>query len=145
MTTPTFWRRATFSVAETAEMIGASEAQLRTWIARNPCNDFNGAKTNGRLWLSGCDGFYYLIVGALVGFGVPVRTAMFTAAQIATEAFEGRPLHRFLTVAIKDSVSRFSTTDAPDVDNNPALLLPLHDLHRDHMERCAEANARDAS
>ena len=145
MTTPTFWRRATFSVAETAEMIGATEDGLRTWIARNPMNDFNGAKTNGRLWLSGCDGFYYRLVFVLSSFGVPVRTSMYAAAQIASDAYEGKPDFKYLTVTVDDGTTNLHRTDAPTVCNAASLVLPLHDLFRQHLDLCAEANARDAA
>ena len=145
MTMPTFWRRATFSVAETAEIIGGTEDGLRAWIARNPINDFGGAKTGGRLWLSGMDGFYYLLVQALSLHGVPVRTAMLMAATIANDAEDGQPRHRYLLARVRGKKVEFHHTDNVDALTETGLIVPLHELLATHIDRCAAAYVKEAS
>jgi hypothetical protein len=143
MTLPTFWRRAAFTVAESASLIGVSEDALRAWLARNVSNDFTGRKTGSRLYLSGVDAFYYLLVRHLAAFGVPVRTAMFTAERIAVSCDDAMPWSDFLLVRVDDQVTNFEHTNDPAFDGQPTLVLPLTRLMTDLIARAAVVYAAD--
>lgn len=140
MTTPSFWRRPCFSVAETAQMIGSSEDALRTWMARCPLDEFAGEKKNGRIWLTGRDGYFYHLVQVLSLFGVPVRTAMYTAGSIAEY---GAPTYAYLTVRTSAGKTEFNASNSKDADG-PALILPLQDLYEKHLESCRAAHAMES-
>lgn len=137
MTLPTFWRRASFSVAETAEMIGVTEETLRTWLARNVISDFNGAKTGGRIWLSALDAFYFLLVRDFTGYGVPVRTAMLVAAGYANNASDALPGEHLVVRKAGDGKHTFELTYAPNVDEAATLVIPMHRLATDLIDRAA--------
>lgn len=136
MKLPTFWRRASFTVSESAALTGATEDALRGWLARNIANDFNGAKTGHRLYLSGQDCFYYLILRHLTQFGVPVRTAMFAASQQANFAEERLPGHEFLVVRTDGQTTNFSLTSDPEFGKT-TLVLPLRALALDLLDAAA--------
>lgn len=141
MTTPTFWRRPCFGVAETADMIGSTEAALRAWITRCPLDEFAGEKTQGRLWLTGRDGYFYSLVQVMSHFGVPVRTAMYSAASIAEY---GPPTYDYLTITVAGGETTFQSSDSKDV-NGAAILLPLRDLYEQHLKICRERHAQEAA
>lgn len=144
MNLPTFWRRASFTVSESAALTGASEDALRGWLARNISNDFNGAKTGHRLYLSAQDCYYYLVLRHLTQFGVPVRTAMFTAAQQANFAEEALPGDEFLVVRTDGTTTEFSVTDSPEFGKT-TLVLPLRALALDLLEAAAKVYATEES
>lgn len=141
MTTPIYWRRPSFSVAETAEMIGSTEDALRTWLARNPLDEFSGEKQSGRIWLTGRDGYFYHLVMVMSAFGVPVRTAMYSAGSVAEY---GEPVYRYLIVETTDKVSTFRSSNTKDNDG-PALILPLQDIYEQHMAACREAYVKEGN
>ncbi|WP_242221181.1 hypothetical protein [Shinella zoogloeoides] len=141
MTTPMYWRRPSFSVAETAEMIGSSEDALRTWMARCPLDEFAGEKKNGRIWLTGRDGYFYHLVQVLSQFGVPVRTAMYTAGSIAEY---GAPTYAYLTVRTLAGKTEFNASNSKEADG-PALVLPLLDLFEKHVAVCREYYAKEST
>jgi len=141
MTTPIYWRRPSFGVAETADMIGSTEDALRTWIARNPLDDFSGEKQAGRIWLTGRDGYFYRLVMVLAAYGVPVRTAMYSAGSIAEF---GPPVYRYLIVTTAAGVSTFRSTDSAEPEG-PVLVVPLLELYDKHMDACREAYATESA
>ena len=143
MTLPNFWRRAAFTVAETAQLIGVSEDSLRAWLARNVSNDFNGRKTGSRLYLSGVDAFYFLLVRHLAAFGVPIRSAMFTAERIGVSVDDAMPYSDFLLVRVDGQVANFEHTNEPAFDGQPTLVLPLTRLMTDLIERAAVVYSAD--
>jgi len=135
MPLPTFWHRATFSVVEVADLIGVPEDTLRTWLMRTPMNDFLGVRDGGRVWLSGQDAFFYLLVKHLSAGGVPVRTAMYAAAGYANDLEDSLP-DEMLVVRTAGGKTTFELTFAPDL-SKPALVLPLHELASDLIDRAA--------
>lgn len=138
MNLPTYWRRASFTVPESAALIGASEDALRGWLARNTINDFNGAKTGHRLYLSALDCYYYLLVRHLTTFGVPVKTAMLASSQYANEAIYGWPDHEFLVVRTDGVKTDFSLTGSPEFNARTTLVLPLRALAQDLVDDAAK-------
>lgn len=142
MTTPTYWRRPCFGVAETAEMIGQSEDGLRAHIARNPLDEFAGEKTGGRLWLSGRDGYFYQLVHTLAAFGVPVRTAMYTAGAIAEY---GPPTYDYLAVRTGGGKTEFESSATLPALDGPALVLPLRELYERHLQTCRDYHTRETA
>jgi hypothetical protein len=145
MQLPTFWRRASFTVAESAALVGVTEDALRGWLARNTFNDFNGAKTGYRLYLSALDCYYYLLVKQFTQFGVPVRTAMFAATQYANEAAYDWPDHNFLVVRTDGSETDFKLTEKPEFDGQTTLVVPLRALAQDLLEAAAIIYATEES
>lgn len=147
MNLPSYWRRASFAVSEAAELIGVSEDALRTWLARAPFNDFAGAKaSNGRLFLSCQDMFFYLLVRDLSRFGVPVRTAMLEASLIANGATEGLPRDEQLVVRHRaPGTVSFELIDDPDFTADSAMVMPLRSLAVALIERAAIVYSKDAA
>ena len=117
-------------MAESAALIGASEVALRTWLARNISTDYNGAKTGSRLYLSGRDCFYFLLVRHLTHFGVPVRTAMYAAAEHVDATEDELPSEDFLVVRTDGATTTFSLTTRPEFGET-TLILPLRTLAED--------------
>jgi len=144
MTLPTFWRRASFTVSESAALTGATEDALRGWLARNINNDFNGAKTGHRLYLSAQDCFYYLLVRHLTHFGVPVRTAMYASAERANGAEYELPRDEFLVVRTDGSTTNFNLTSDPEFGKT-TLVLPLRAIALDLLEAAAVVYATEES
>lgn len=140
---PEFYRRASFSVAETADLVAVSEDTLRTWLARNVSNDFNGAKTGNRLWLSGLDAFYYCILREMIAFGVPVRTAMYSAEPIANAATYAPPVEEYLLVRVRGGITDIEVCDSPNITDRPTLVIPLRKMWETLLERAAVINAKD--
>ncbi len=141
MTLPIYWRRASFTVAETAEMIGVSEETLRTWLARAPINDFLGAKTGGRLYLSAQDGLFYLMVKELTAFGVPVRTAMLSSAPHVDGQDDEICPEQYLLVQHRDGTTRFHLTDTPSFDDRTTLIIPIRRAVERLLEKAGEIYA----
>jgi hypothetical protein len=140
MTLPEFWRRPSFSVAECAELAGATEVTLRSWLARAPLGDFLGEKTSGRIFFSCREVFYWSLVAHLSKYGVPIRTALFSATQHATDSL---PLDRWLIVKTAGDVTDFSLAeDIPDI-YAPALILPLRALAISLIGRASTVYATD--
>lgn len=143
MQLPVFWRRASFSVAEAADLVGVTEETLRTWLARNTVNDFNGCKTGSRLYLSGQDAFYYALVSALTGFGVGVRVAMLSATQHANDASDELPDYAFLVVRREGGSTNFLLTNSPEFAGATALVIPIRRIAADLIERAAVVYAAE--
>jgi len=144
---PSFWRRACFSVSEAAELIGVPEMTLRTWLARAPFNDFLGAKTGGRVFLSGNDCFFYLLVKQFTTYGVPVRTAMYAAHGYADATMDTIPADERLVVRrAGDGKWTFEAAhSAPDVGAETALVVPLLQTMLKLIERAAAVYSTEAS
>lgn len=142
MELPSFWRRAAFTVAETAALIHVSEDTLRTWLARNVANDFSGVKEGGRIRMSAQDAFYFLLVRDFTGFGVPVKTAMLTATFQAQEVSRDLPLDPFLLVRANGASWTFELTDAPEF-GAATLVIPLRQSMLDLIDRAAAVYARE--
>lgn len=134
MTLPAFWRRPSFSVAETADLVGVSEVTLRTWLTRATHGDFLGTKTANRIFFSGREVFYYLLVAQLAAYGVPIRTALFAAAEHATHDLPG---DEWLIVKTAGDVTNFELAEDIPATAAPALILPLRALALDLIERAA--------
>lgn len=142
MNLPQYWARASFSIAEVAELIGVSEVTLRTYLARNPEPDFLGTREGRRVYLSCRDAFYYMLVSELSEFGVPVRSAMHVAARQAAGEL---PDHDYLVVRAKGGISQFELTDDRPTDAHPALVLPIRALAEVLIDDAAKVYATDAS
>ena len=137
MTLPRFWRRGSFSVVETADLVGVTAETLRTWLARAPLPDFLGVKTAGRIWLSGLDAFYYSLVRELTAYGVPVRTAMLAAATHANDCDDRLPREEYLVVRIDGDSINFRLTNIRPDDDRPALVLPIRAIAAQLIDRAA--------
>ncbi|MBX5179926.1 hypothetical protein HJB77_27280 [Rhizobium lentis] len=142
MTLPSFWRQPSFSVAETAELVGVSEVTLRTWLTRAPPGDFLGTKTANRIFFSGREVFYYLLVAQLSAYGVPIRTALYAAAKHATDNL---PLDQWLIVRTSRDVTDFELAEDIPATAAPALVLPLRALAIGLIERAAVVYATEGS
>ncbi|TAW23106.1 hypothetical protein ELI20_18790 [Rhizobium ruizarguesonis] len=140
MTLPAFWRQPSFSVAETADLVGVSEVTLRTWLTRAPPGDFLGTKTANRIFFSGRELFYYLIVAYLSDYGVPIRTALYAAAQHATESL---PIDQWLIVRTARDVTEFELAEDIPATVAPALILPLRALAIGLIERAVVVYATE--
>lgn len=142
---PSFWRRASFSVSETADLIGVTEETLRTWLARNVTNDFSGAKTGGRIFLSANDAYYFLLVRDFTGFGVSVRVAMLAAQQHAEEVGDCLPSEDFVLVRYENGKASFELTNSPEFHERPTLVVPLRQSMLHLIDRAAEVYVREAA
>lgn len=140
MTLPSFWRQPSFSVAETAALVGVSEVTLRTWLTRAPHGDFLGTKTANRIFFSGREVFYYLLVAHLSDYGVPLRTALYAAAKHADGEL---PDDRWLIVRTARDVTEFELAEDIPETAAPALILPLRALASDLIERAAVVYATE--
>lgn len=128
MQLPDFWLRPSFTVAEVAELIGASEATLRVWLHRSPVPTHLGQRNGRRVLLSGRDMFAWYLVGELLQFGVPFQSAVFAAADVARQVADQLPAGSFLVVRTEGGVSQFTlTSDEPSIDR-PSLVLPIRGL-----------------
>lgn len=142
MQLPTFWRRASFTVAESAALIGVTEDALRGWLARNTFNDFNGAKTGYRLYFSALDCFYYLLIKHFTAFGVPVRTAMLAATGYANEATDDLPDNSYLVIRHGGvGKTEFESTLDPTFSAEPAAIIPMRALAEDLIAAAAVVHA----
>lgn len=139
------WRIHSLSVAEVADLIGVSEHALRAWIARNPCDHHTGERRGGRVWLSARDAFHYLLVDELTSFGVGVRVAMFTAADICRQAGDDLAIEEFLIVRNHRGVSNFHLTNERPTDDKPALVLPVRALASALLDDARAVAATDAA
>lgn len=137
MSPPPFWRRASFSVDETADIIGVSRDCMRGWLARLPFNDFAGLKRDGRIWLSGQDAFYFLLVSVLTMWGVPVRVAFQEAGAIVDEMDDG-PQFGKLVVTSREGERHFEPWVFEEYGPTPTLIIPIRDLYEGHLERCGK-------
>ena len=137
MTLPVFWRQAAFSVAESAEILSVPEDTLRTWMAREPSGDYLGARTGGRVFLSGNDLYFYILLRDFSGFGVPVRLAMGAAAGIASCAEDALPPDKFIIIRKQVGAAQFEQADEVDVSDRPAAVIPLRRQAEVLIERCA--------
>ncbi|MBY3306172.1 hypothetical protein HFO04_25880 [Rhizobium laguerreae] len=142
MTLPAFWRQPSFSVAETADLVGVSEVTLRTWLTRAPPGDFLGTKTANRIFFSCREVFYYLLVAHLSDYGVPIRTALYAAAQHANESL---PVDQWLIVRTARDVTEFELAEDIPATVAPALILPLRSLATGLIERAAVVYATEGS
>ncbi|MBX4894910.1 hypothetical protein [Rhizobium bangladeshense] len=140
MTLPAFWRQPSFSVVETADLVGVSEATFRAWLTRAPPGDHLGVKTHGRIHFTGRDVFYYQLVAHLSEFGVPIRTALFAAAQHATDELPGE---EWLVVKSAGDVTNFELAEDIPAAAAPALVLPLRALAASLIERAAVVYATE--
>ncbi|GAB4073185.1 hypothetical protein KHC28_15390 [Ancylobacter sonchi] len=70
------------TVCEVAELLGVSEHDLRSRLARG-ASDYVGEKTNGRILLSISDAYLLGIAYALTAAGWPVKSANAAAATLA--------------------------------------------------------------
>lgn len=138
MTLPSFWRQAAFSVAESAEILCVPEDTLRTWMAREPTAQYIGAKTGGRVFLSGNDLYFYALVREFAAYGVPIRTAMHCADGIASFSTHDLPPEKYIVVRNRGPISNFEQTNEPVIDDRPALVIPLRKLATVLIERCTE-------
>lgn len=129
MTLPSFWRQAAFSVVESARIINVPEDTLRTWMARCPYNDFLGAKTGGRIFLSGHDLYFWSLVRDLAAFGVGIRTVMMAVQPIANEAADRLPnIEKLVVRKTAPDVWRFERVDDPEFTESSAAVIPLRTL-----------------
>jgi len=143
---PPFWRQACFSVAESAELLGVPEMTLRTWLARAPFNDFLGAKHGGRVFLSGNDIWFYLLVKQFTTYGVPVRTAMYAAHGYADATMDTIPADERLAVRRRDEGKwSFEMVDDPNFGTETCLVVPLWQTMLDLIERAAAVYAKEAN
>lgn len=138
MSAPRFWRRATFSVDEAAEIIGVSSDCLRGWLARLPFNDFAGLKQDGRIWLSGQDAFFFLLVAALTQWGVPVREAFSRAREITDDMYDGPEGDPVIAVTSRAGERHFEPWVFEEYGPTPTLIIPLRELYEEHLERCGK-------
>jgi hypothetical protein len=143
MTLPAFWVRPSFSVAESAEIIGVSEAALRTWLARSTA-DRTGTKTEGRLWLSGADCFFYALVRNLTDIGVGVRVAMQAAEPLVPD--DDLPSHAYVIVTRDGGTTGFELADdVPAVEATAVTVVPIRNMARDLIERAGVIHATEAT
>ncbi|MBB4113463.1 hypothetical protein FHT80_002789 [Rhizobium sp. BK226] len=142
MTLPSFWRLPSFSVAETADLVGATEVTFRAWLTRAPHGDFLGTKTSGRIHFTGREAFYWYLVAQLSAYGVPIRTALCAAAEHATDSLPG---HEWLIVKTAGDVTNFELAEDIPADAAPALILPLRALAVSLIERAANVYATEVS
>lgn len=146
MNLPPFWRQASFAVAEAAELLGVPEMTLRTWLARAPFNDFLGAKTGGRIFLSGHDIFFWALVRDLAGFGVSVRLSMLSAQSFADAARYDLPADERLIVRKSGPEQwSFEIVDEYDLGAISALVIPMRALAINLIERAAVVYANEAN
>jgi hypothetical protein len=143
MNLPPFWRRASFSVAETAEIIGVNEDCLRGWLARLPTNDFAGLKQANRVWLSGQDAFFFAMLSTFTIWGLPVREAMQRAGDLVNDMDDG-PTVSAVTVTSSAGAKHFEPWVLEEYGPTPRLVIPVDELFRDHLERCAAVYDREA-
>lgn len=137
MTLPRFWRRASFSVDETAEIIGVSSDCLRGWLARLPTNDFAGLKQDGRIWLSGQDAFFFLLVATLTVWGIPVRDAFREAGKLVEDLDDGIDESTYIAVTSRAGEWHFEPWALEEYGPTPTLIIPMHELYSQHIEQCA--------
>ncbi|MCZ7977420.1 hypothetical protein O9X80_23245 [Agrobacterium salinitolerans] len=142
MNLPVFWRQATFSVAESAEILSVPEDTLRTWMAREPSGEFLGARTGGRVFLSGNDLYFYSLLRDFSGFGVPIRPAMGAAAGIAEFSGTALPPEKFIIIRKRIGSTHFEQTDDVDVSDRPAAVIPLRRQAEVLIDRCTAICAR---
>ncbi|QFY60358.1 hypothetical protein FZ934_07880 [Rhizobium grahamii] len=142
MTLPAHWRQPSFSVAETADLVGVSEPTLRTWLTRAPSGAFLGKKTANRIFFAGFEVFYYLLVNRLTDYGVPVRTAMHAAATWATERL---PLDNYVIVRNEGEVTNFELVDDLPPTIEAGAVIPLRGMAITLIGRAAEVYAREGS
>ncbi|UYQ70659.1 hypothetical protein OF122_11295 [Pelagibacterium flavum] len=145
MTLPQYWRRASFTVPEIAKLIGTVDATLRSYMVRTPVDDFMGAKTGGRIYLSVQDAFYYFLVSELSAYGVPSRAAMYAAADIANQCDDHLPREELLVVRISGGASKFHLTNERPTDDKPALVLPIRALAEVLIEDAKAIYASEAA
>ncbi|MDW9645448.1 hypothetical protein GOB48_27160 [Sinorhizobium meliloti] len=129
MTLPSYWRQATFSVVESARLLDVPEDTLRTWMARVPFNDFMGAKTGGRIFMSGHDIYFWALVRDLSAYGVGLRTAMLSVHPIANAATHALPnVEKLVVRKTAPDVWDFELVDDPEFTSSSALVIPLRAL-----------------
>lgn len=138
MNLPLFWRRASYTVAEAAEILCLPQDTLRTWMAREPTGDFLGTKNGGRISLSGNDLFFYGLLSQLTEYGVPVRTAMHTTHSIVKFCTDRLPVEKFLVVQKYATFFNFSLTDDVDIGERTSLVIPLQTYAARLIDKCAE-------
>ncbi len=139
MTLPSFWRVPSFSVEETAGLVGVPVVTLRTWMQRAPAGDFLGEKSRGRIHFSGREVFYYVLVSKLADYGVPIRTAMYAAASYATDRL---PLDDYLIVQNQGAVTNFELVDELPRQLNGAVIA-LRSQAIDLIGRAAKVYATE--
>ncbi|WP_157952806.1 hypothetical protein [Agrobacterium pusense] len=137
MNLPVWWRQAAFSVVESADILSVPEDTLRTWMAREPSGDYLGARTGGRVYLSGNDLYFYSLLREFSGFGVGIRSAMGAAAGIATYAETILPPDKYIIIRKQVGIAQFEQTDEIDVSDRPAAVIPLLRLAEVLIDRCA--------
>ncbi len=142
MTLPNFWRRAAFSVAESADILDVPIDTLRTWMAREPSGDYLGAKTGNRVHLSGNDVFFYALVRDLTAYGCPTRAAMAAAAGIAELATDELPPEKPIIIRRRARSTEF--VDSDDAKHSVAVIPPRA-LAEEIIERCAAVYKTEAS
>lgn len=142
MTLPAFWRQPSFSIAETASLVGVPVVTLRTWLQRAPSGAFLGRKTGGRIFFSGFEVFYYLIVNRLTDYGVPVRTAMHAASTWATERL---PLDNYVVVRNEGDVTTFEMIDDLPPTIEAGAVIPLRGMAITLIGRAAAVYATEGN
>ncbi|SCB41719.1 hypothetical protein [Rhizobium multihospitium] len=145
MTLPIFWRRADFSVAETADIVDVPEDTLRGWLARNLVPEFTGVKSGSRLWFSAHDALYFAILRELTAYGVSVRPAMREAGSIANNTADGELDHEYMIVRTNGAATDFEMTDAVVIDDKPGAVIPLRGVLERVLDRAAAVHATEAS
>jgi hypothetical protein len=144
MSLPNYWAEPSFAVAEVAELIGAPEVTLRSYMARCPEGDFLGRRNSSRrVHLSCRDAFFYLLVSELAAYSVPTRSSMRVAADIART--DPGDMDDLLVVRTHGGVSEFSLTKDRPTDDRPALVLPIRALAEVLLSDAAAVYAKDAT
>jgi hypothetical protein len=145
MMLPSWWRRPAFGVAEAAGILCVPEDTLRTWMAREPTGQYIGARTGGRVYLSGKDIYFYSLVREFTAYGVAVRTSMHVADGIASFSGDAMPPDKFIVIRRRSTVSEFEQTDNPDLESRPATVIPLRKLAEVMIERAGGVYATEAA
>ncbi|PWL19267.1 hypothetical protein DKP76_01520 [Falsochrobactrum shanghaiense] len=97
-------------------------------MAREPSGDFAGAKTGGRVFLSGADLFFYSLIREFTAYGVAVRTAMGEAGKIANDSLYEMPAQKYVAIRRRVGFSEFELTDAPNLDDRPVAIIPIKQM-----------------
>ncbi|MBD8650804.1 hypothetical protein IFT66_06900 [Rhizobium sp. CFBP 13726] len=132
-------------MSEAADLIGVPEMTLRTWLARVPFNDFTGIKKANRVFLSCQDAYFFLLVREMTRFGVPVRSAMHEARDIADAMDEALPNGERLVIRHGAGSHGFEIINDPDFTTDSGAILPLRSLAVGLIERAAVVYLEEAN
>jgi len=147
--TPRFYHDPVFSVVETADLIGVQAAHFRTLLARAG-SQYIGLKQGARVLFTAHEVYLAAIAAALVRFGYTPDAAFRVAFDITGRTSEAVP--------DPDAGARLTaeTADKFTVECNqalaelgppaePSVVLPLHAMWRDLMDRCGALYAAEAA